>query len=333
MGAVTQLLGEAGTVAEAALTEVRAALTAGDDQAEVNDFVTAVQSGQKAAAAAKQASAALAGIARTDAAVTDANRAIASISTQVEARFGSAQASIIAEAVTRADGDSALSASITSLTSTVNGNTASISSEALTRATQVGAIQANYTVNVDANGHIAGIQLLSEEVGGTPSSEFNIRADKFRVILPGYSAKSVFEIAAINGTPTISIRGQVIQDASIGNNTILTNAVSNSAGQNASGGSAGVSLNVRAGARVAIIGLLTQPVNGAANLGIWVDGALVTSTPVTQIVDYYGVARPYATGLIWSYTASATGVVNIGFGRTMAPTYGNVSLIAFELSK
>lgn len=57
---------------------------------------------------------------------------------------------------------------------------ASVQTSASTNADAIGNIKANYAVNVDANGHVAGIKLMSN---GT-TSDFTVTADKFNIIAP-----------------------------------------------------------------------------------------------------------------------------------------------------
>lgn len=97
---------------------------------------------------------------------------------------GDNTAAIQTEATNRASADSALSDLITTLQTTVDGNTASIS----TQASSIDGLEAQYTVKVDVNGHVAGYGLAATAVDGTPTSEFIVVADKFAVARPGGSS-------------------------------------------------------------------------------------------------------------------------------------------------
>ena len=63
--------------------------------------------------------------------------------------------------------------SITTLSTTVNGHTASISSQA----TSINGLQTKWTVTSDVNGYITGL----ESINNGSKTEFNIRADKFKL--------------------------------------------------------------------------------------------------------------------------------------------------------
>jgi hypothetical protein len=97
---------------------------------------------------------------------------------------GSVNARVSAEATTRANADTALASSITTVQASVAGNTTAIQNEATARATADGVIEAKYTVKIDNAGHISGYGLISSANDATPTAEFGIRADNFWMAPP-----------------------------------------------------------------------------------------------------------------------------------------------------
>ena len=82
---------------------------------------------------------------------------------------------------------------------TTGGQTirAALSQEASTRATQTGDLYGQYTVKIDTNGYVAGFGLASSSsTAGVGTSSFVIRADKFAMVMPGYSNYVPFAIGA-----------------------------------------------------------------------------------------------------------------------------------------
>ena len=101
---------------------------------------------------------------------------------------------------------------------------ASVTTVSSAVATVAGAA-ASYTINVDSNHNVAGIQLISSGPTGAATSAFNIRADKFSVALPGYSATPVLTVQNVNGTPTLAFNGAIIGDGTLVTNAIALGAV------------------------------------------------------------------------------------------------------------
>ena len=62
--------------------------------------------------------------------------------------------------------------------------TVSLQTAMSTQASVNGDLKAQYSVKIDANGHVAGFGLSSTLVNGTPSSAFIVNADKFAVVHP-----------------------------------------------------------------------------------------------------------------------------------------------------
>jgi hypothetical protein len=144
-------------------------------------------------------------------------------------------ASITSEASARATADTANALAITALASSTGASLATVNSSMTTIAGNLGTATAAYTVNVDANGAVAGIQLISSGIHGSASSAFNIRADEFNVTLPGHDNKPVMSVHNVNGVAQLAFDGTIIGDTTVNTNSIVNNAVSNIASQSSAG--------------------------------------------------------------------------------------------------
>ena len=151
---------------------------------------------------------------------TDVDGNTASITTNTTAISNeeSARISAIANLQTDVDGNtasittntnlistetSARTAAITTLTSDINGNEANITTNASTIADIDGNVSGSYGVTVDANGSIAGLQLLTD---GTTSS-IKFAADQFK-FTNGAGTLTPFSIDAVNSK--INLTGDVV---------------------------------------------------------------------------------------------------------------------------
>jgi hypothetical protein len=136
-------------------------------------------------------------------------------------------ARISTETQSRTAADTAISSSVTTLSTTVGGHTTSISS--LTSTTN--GLSAQYTVKIDNNGHVSGFGLASSVVGGTPSSAFIIRADKFAVVDPASTSDNLTNTPAATAVPfavsggSVYLKTAYIQDATITSAKIADAAV------------------------------------------------------------------------------------------------------------
>ncbi|MDT3334132.1 hypothetical protein Q4Q49_02390 [Shewanella sp. SP1S1-7] len=122
--------------------------------------------------------------------------------------------------------DSAMGTRVTSLTSSMNSATASVN----TLATAVNGLKAEYTIKVNASGHVAGIGLSSGAMG----SAFIAQAD--RIVLANSAGgggvapfKLVSNVVYLNEAviQNASISGAKIQNASITNAQIANGAITN----------------------------------------------------------------------------------------------------------
>lgn len=282
---------------------------------EVGQFIAAMREGAAFDAAKRGTAQALAAVAQQTIAQTDATKALASYSMTVASQFGDSWAAI-----------------------RVNASTL---------ATVQGQLAAAYSVDLDVNGYATGFKLTN---GGPGTSTFQIRADKFTVALPGYSAQPVMSVQNVNGVPTLAFNGNIIADGTLLNAGIGANAVSNSAGASSSGGSCSVNLPVRAGSRIAVfasfggyaggtdaIGLITLTVGGSSVATQTIAGINFGSSG-SEGFAASGSAQQYLlipSLLLYTFTAGSAGTLTIamsaaGNGGTQR---GPTSLVAMELSK
>jgi hypothetical protein len=93
---------------------------------------------------------------------------------------------------------------------------------------EIDSIENEYTIKLNANGHIVGFGLMVDAV----SSDFIIVADKFAVVKPGETpgtASVMFTVGNIDGNSAVGINGDLIIDGSIlarniGANEVIANA-------------------------------------------------------------------------------------------------------------
>ena len=119
-------------------------------------------------------------------------------------------ANITNNATAISDETTARASAISSLTTTVNGNTATISTNATSITDIEGNVSGSYGVTVDANGSIAGLQLLSD--GTTSSMKF--AADQFK-FTNGSGTLTPFSIDTVNNK--INLTGDVVFSSGGGN--------------------------------------------------------------------------------------------------------------------
>lgn len=110
------------------------------------------------------------------------DEALASQITTVEASVAANTAAITNEVTARATADSALASDITTVEARLDtGDFAAVKTQSSATATKVGNIEAKWGVTVNANGNVAGIQLLN---GTNTQSSFTVDATKFIVKKP-----------------------------------------------------------------------------------------------------------------------------------------------------
>jgi uncharacterized protein YoxC len=174
-------------------------------------------------------------IATNTSAITTLSGSVSTLSTTVSAHTTSINtltgdvADNTADIATNASAISTLSGSVATLSSTVSSHTSSISTLTGDVATNTANITTNttaittlngyaaakYSVTLDVNGYATGFSLFN---GGTSFSTATFIVDYFRVAKPGTgggAAIPVFEIATVNGSASIAIKGTLISDGSI----------------------------------------------------------------------------------------------------------------------
>ena len=263
----------------------------------VDAFVASMRNGDTLAQAQKAAAINAAGVATNTQSLSDLAKSVGSLSTTVFATFGDVKASVAVN---------------TSAIATLNGYAA-----------------AAYGVTLDVNGYVNGFQIING--GSAGSSAFNIRADKFSVIQPGYGGQTVFSIDNVNGTPQVSIKGTLIADQTVNTPSIKDNAVSSSSISTGSGNSGTASCTVQAGSRtfieVSYAGADVIFGGVGANLAIYINGSLYTSQGIISIT-ISGSAYYFSTIYTIPYTVSSTGTLS-----AYCTTIGQTGMIARCVTK
>jgi len=124
-------------------------------------------------------------------------------------------AAIQNEVTARTSADSALSSSINTVQARLDtGDYAAVKTSASASASSITGLNAKYSVQVDAGGRVAGVQLNSSSTG---SSSFTVLADNFNVYKPSVTGSpvQVFGLGTVNGTTALGLNGQLIVDGSI----------------------------------------------------------------------------------------------------------------------
>lgn len=247
------------------------------------EFFNEIERGNLSKAAGAAGSPAIAGIEELRVAIANLTNALAGTKQILAAAIGENATAIQNEQIARVTTENALSTQLGNLAATFGGNFSSVNTVSAAFATANesvatqfstlnatiggtytsvntvaaaidsidGTLAGKYGVTIDVNGYVSGFELIS---GGTSPSAFNIRADRFTMVMPGFAAKPVLVISNINGTPTLAFDGTIIADGTVLTGGIKNNAVTNSAGASGSGDSGPVTINVRQNARIAVTG-------------------------------------------------------------------------------
>lgn len=112
-----------------------------------------------------------------------ADNALASQITTLESEVDTNTAAISSEATARASADGALSTQINTVSTNVNNLSTSVSTQMSTVNSRLGGMESKYTLTIDNNGYVSGF----ESVANADSSSFTIKADVFKIAMPGYS--------------------------------------------------------------------------------------------------------------------------------------------------
>lgn len=146
-----------------------------------------------------------------------------------------AAAAITTEQTVRADADAALASQITTVQAAYQAADATISAavttEATARASADGTLASYYTIYTNANGRVTGaVQLSSVTAAGSASpslSTFAVLADKFIIVHPSSNGTTMqaFVVGSVNGVSTVGINGNLLVDGTIVANAIAAGAV------------------------------------------------------------------------------------------------------------
>ncbi|RLB94835.1 MAG: hypothetical protein DRH26_00100 [Deltaproteobacteria bacterium] len=110
------------------------------------------------------------------------------------------------------EGDiTAISSAVTGVTTTVGENTTAVE----VVAESVDGLEGKYTVKVDNNGYVSGFGLASTNNNSTPTSEFIVLVDEFKIVTPGKSPCVPFAVGTVSGVSTVGIDGNMVVDGTI----------------------------------------------------------------------------------------------------------------------
>ena len=133
------------------------------------------------------------------------------------AQAGDAKASIAELRSVMADDEAAFAEFQTMVSATFGPDFSSVDTVSKAFAGVNGVLAAAWSVTVNVNNHVAGIQLIN---GGQKNSAFIVTADTFQVALPGAGGgdgdpTSVFTIGTFAGVPKVGINGDLILTGTI----------------------------------------------------------------------------------------------------------------------
>lgn len=134
---------------------------------------------------------------------------------QLDAVAGSANASIATIQQAMANDETAFANFQTQVNATFGPSFSSVSTVSSAVATLNGYAAAQWSVTVDVNGNVAGINLIN---GGSGTSAFIVNVDKFQITKPGVSggtAVPIFTVGNVSGAPKIAIRADMFLDGTI----------------------------------------------------------------------------------------------------------------------
>ncbi|UFX42057.1 DUF1983 domain-containing protein [Bradyrhizobium sp. 41S5] len=135
-----------------------------------------------------------------------------SLRSELSARVGAAFAQIATVQTVAVDAQQAVADLSTSVTAQFGDVNASITEQSTAIAQLDGYAAAAWSLTLNVNGYISGIQLVN---GGSGVSSFTVVADKFQIQLPGYNGgapKPVFTVGTISGVASIGITGNLFLD-------------------------------------------------------------------------------------------------------------------------
>jgi hypothetical protein len=139
-----------------------------------------------------------------------------------------AHAAIVTEGITRANADTANASAASTVQARLDtGDYAAVKTQSSASVTRLGAIEAKHAIKVDANGHVAGIELISD---GSVSS-IVLLSDKLLWVMPdGTGAPRQILVAGnVNGVATVGLDANLIIDGSIAARNLAADSVTTAA--------------------------------------------------------------------------------------------------------
>lgn len=152
-------------------------------------------------------------------ATADLNSAFAQYQVTVTAAINDALAFVDATYTTSADVTAAIAAYNLTVSTTYATQTALVAVEA-TANSALGKANATYSLRLDVNGYIVGYTFLNNGSTG----DMTIRTDTFKIVTTGQTPKTMFQVANVNGVPTITLAGNVIFDGAVNTTQMQNNA-------------------------------------------------------------------------------------------------------------
>ncbi|MGY0788554.1 TipJ family phage tail tip protein [Azospirillum argentinense] len=153
-----------------------------------------------------------AGIASESRARADLDKALTETITQQRSQIDNNIAGLETSLKTWVTAESTVARSVSTLQTTVNDNTTKIS----TQQSSIDGLRGRYSITVDANGYVSGMDLLSNTNNGVSRSSLIFRVDDFMVVKPGQTgATAPFVITTVGGVQKVGISSALIGDAVI----------------------------------------------------------------------------------------------------------------------
>lgn len=220
---------------------------------------------------------------------TTADATITANITTLQTTVGNNTTAIQNEVTARTNADSSLASDITTLQTTVGNNTTSIQ----TNSTSINGIEAKHTVKIDNNGYVTGYGLISTANNGTPTSEFQVVADKFAIApvntshtandgSPFFHRTSSTTINGVNVPAGTYMKSAYIHDAAITNAKIGNAAVDSAKIANASIVTAKIADANITSAKVANAAIGTAQIANAAITTAKIKDADITSAKIAD---------------------------------------------------
>ena len=147
------------------------------------------------------------------------------VRSQLSATAGNASAEISDLQEVMVDADTALASSISDVDAKFGPAYSSVSTVTMAVATLEGYAAAQYSVTLDVNGYATGFELIN---GGPGTSAATFVTDKFLIASPGVSGGApvpMFAVANVNGSPKVAIRGDVYADGTIAGVKMIADTV------------------------------------------------------------------------------------------------------------